>query len=419
MFKHFRLTVFITLPALLVGCTVHPVGEKEERHLAHEEGKAFTAVEVSSLGEHPTEDDLVRRALQCNQSLLQKYWEWRSAIEQIPQDGTEPGNVSLFAGMDITKGAIRGSSSTLGIGNDPMADILLKPKLSTAAKRALENARAAGFRFRKAQFELRSKLLTAYAEYALTAELLRLEEENVQLIKTVSSAVEAKNRAGLGGQQDLLRTENELDLTQNELATFQSILPGERAGLNALLNRAPDAPIPVPENVASSKPLRNNEEALLKLAAERNPELLALAHETSAEKAAAKLASLQYIPDISLSANTDLAGITQSLMGMVTLPLFRYEAINAAVAQAEANIKAKEAMRRQSTNDIAATLVMDLYTVRDSERQLQLFTGTILPRAEQAVSITRSSYETGQASLLDFLDTQRSLIALKRMKRPI
>lgn len=121
------------------------------------------------------------------------------------------------------------------------------------------------------------------------------------------------------------------------------------------------------------------------------------------------------MPDFSVSASTDVAGIAQTLTGMVTVPLLRYQAINAAIAQAEANLKSTDAMRRQTRNDLNAQIVMDISTLRDADRQLDLFEHTVLPRARQVVTVARSAYESGQSTLLDLLDSQRSLIVIQRL----
>ena len=91
------------------------------------------------------------------------------------------------------------------------------------------------------------------------------------------------------------------------------------------------------------------------------------------------------------------------------------QAINAAVAQAQANLRAAEAMRRQARNDLSAQVVMDLSSLRDADRQLELLQQTILPRAQQIVDLTRSSYEAGRVSLLDVLEAQRSLLTIRRL----
>ena len=417
-----RLSLLLIAPSLFValgGCTVHPQGEQEERHAALQAGKSFekpvSERNAPPLPENPTADELVRYALLTNADLEQRYWDWRSAIEQIPQDGTQPTNLALSAGTTLNKGNLSRDRTTLSAFNDPMADIVWPEKISVAAKRALENARAAGLRFQKTKFDLRNKVLAAYYDYALSAEFIRLEEANAELLQTTAMVVEARNRAGTAGQQDLLKARNELDMSRNDVANMKSQLPALRAALNALLSRDAGSALPVPAQLPSIRPMGYTDDQLLALAAKQNPELAALAAEIKGRSEGIRLARLQYMPDFSVSASTDLAGIAQTLTGMVTVPLLRYQAINAAITQAEANLKSTDAMRRQTRNDLNAQIVMDISTLRDADRQLDLFEHTVLPRARQVVTVARSAYETGQSTLLDLLDSQRSLIAIQRL----
>lgn len=401
------------------GCTVHPAGESAERNAAIEAGKPFERRienrDLPPLPEHPTAGDLVRHALLANAELEQHYWEWRSAIEQIAQDGTEATNLALTANVGFLKGSPGWDRTTLSAGNDPMADIVLPPKLSAAARRALQNARAAGLRFRKAQFDLRNKVLVAYYDYALNAELIRLEQSNAELLKTTAMVTEARNRAGAAGQQDVLKARTEVDISANDLAALQAQLPAERAMLNALLSRPIGAALPAPIEFPKTSEVGFSDKALLAMAANQNPELAALAHETTGREEGIVLARLQNLPDISISASTDLKGLAQSLIGSLTAPWLRHEAIDAAVAQAQANLRATDAMRRQLGNDLSARIVFDIATLRDASRQLELLDHTILPRARQTVGIARSAYESGRSSLLDVLDGQRSLISIQRL----
>ena len=414
-----RYILAVTSVLMLAGCTVHPRGEQQERQAASRAGAPFTKPieqrQVPPLPANPTPEDLVRRALLASPGLEQRYWEWRSAIEQIPQDGTQATNLAVFGSTSITRGRMSFDTTTLSLGNDPMADIVLPAKLSAAAQRALENARAAGWRFRKAQFELRGKVLSAYADYSLTAEQIRLEQSNAQLLQSTVMVVEARNEAGAAGQQELLKSRNELDLSRNEISSMRAQLPAQRAALNALLDRPPDAPIPIPGRMPDTRAVLQDDGQVLKLVAERNPELAALAQEIAARKGSLALARLQYLPDFSISVGTDLAGIAQSLAGMVTVPLLRHQAIDAAVTQAEENLRATEAIRRQARNDLGAQVVMDLSIIRDADRQLDLFQHTVLPRARQVVTVSRAAYEAGRSTLPDLLDAQKSLIAIERL----
>ena len=414
-----RKVIATAILLLMAGCTVHPPGERDERSAADRLGKPFASRPenriVPPLPDDASPEQLVEYALQNNADLEQQFWQWRSAIEQIPQDGTQTTNLVLSANVGISRGRTNFSQATLSAGNDPMADIVLPPKLSVAARRTLETARAAGMRFRKSQLELRAKVLSAWYDYVLNAELIRLEQANGQLLKTTAMVVEARNRAGAAGQQDLLKARNELDLSANDVATMQSQLPGQRAAMNALLSRPADAALPTPSTLPPPSTLDYSDAQVLALARELNPELAAQSHEIASRKQSIALARLQYLPDISLSGGTDLQGIAQSVLGMVTVPFLRHEAIDAAVAQAEANLRAAESMRRQSRSDLNTQIVTDLNTIRDADRQIDLIDHTILPRAEQTVTIARSAYESGQSTLLDVLDAQRSLISLRRL----
>ncbi len=409
----------------LAGCTIHPPGEREERAAAVQMGQPFEKpIEVRQMPQlpaNPTSEQLVGYAVRTNAELEQHYWEWRSAIEQIPQDATQTTTLNVAAGTSITNGNTSLGSSTLTLANDPMTDIKWPDKLDAAARQALENARAAGRRFIKGEYDLRNKVLKAYYDYALNAELIRLEQSNQRLLRTIATVAETRNRAGRSGQRDVLKSSNEADLSGNDIANMRSQLPSQRAAINALLSRPADAPLPVPTKLPASRRVVYRDGDLVEMAAKQNPELIALADEIRGRDEGIRLAKLQYVPDFNLSLGSDLMGVTQSLLAQATIPILRYEALNAAIAQAEAKLRASEAMRREVGNNLTAQVIVDIKIIRDADRQLDLFDHTVLPRARQVVDVARTAFETGDASetdaasLLNLLDDQRSLIAIERL----
>jgi outer membrane protein TolC len=397
---------------------VHPQGESDERSAAARAGKPFAqsvdSPQLPQLPQNPTPDQLVQYALLSNADLQQRYWEWRAAIEQIPQAGTQTTTLNIALGTTLTRGRADLGSTTIALTNDPMTDIQWPGKLDAAAQQSLETARAAGRRFRKAQFELRAEVLNAYYDYALTAQLITLEQSNQQLLQTMLRVTQSQSRAASANQQDVLKAANELDLSINDIATIQSQLPAQLAAINAILNRPSATPISPPPQLPPPK-LQYSDAELFTLAAHQNPELGALADDIQARQAAIHLAQLQFIPDFNLSVGTDLLGITQSILGQATIPLFRYEALNAAIAQSQANLKAAESARRQTMNDLCAQMVLDLTTYYDTARQLALLENTIIPRTQREVELLRTSYESSRSTLLDLLESQRSLISLERL----
>ena len=146
----------------LAGCTVHPAGERAERQLNQEAGQPYERPpelrQLPVLPNDPTPDQLVTYALLSNADVEQSYWQWRSALEQIPQEGTQKTNLMItYSGM-ISNGTTAASMNALGVGSDPMNNIVLPDKLRTSGMNALESARAGGLRFDKARLELRNKV---------------------------------------------------------------------------------------------------------------------------------------------------------------------------------------------------------------------------------------------------------------------
>jgi len=414
-----RVFVVITLASLVVGCTSHPEGEKQQRDLAKDAEQPFQAKvsdrSLPALPENPTPDELVHYAWLASPQIEQKFWEWKSAIEQIPQDGTQPTNLAITGGVPITNGSTALNKTTLTLSNDPMADILWPSKPTVSAQRSLEMAKAAGFRFQQAKLDLRQKVLAAYYEYAATAEVLRLQLKNLQLMKTSAVLAESGIASGTSTQSQSLRTRNEVDMMSNEISELESKLQTSRAELNASLGRDPAAPLAAPSSLPAVRSANVDAQNVLAAADKRNLELSAIDAESASKSQSVRLAKMQWVPDFALSASTDLGGVMQNLSGMITVPLLRYQAINAAIAQAEANLRAADAMRRSTAIDLHSKIISDIAVMQDAHRQITLLETSLIPRTEAVVRINQMSYESGKMSAMDVIDSQRSLTALQRI----
>ena len=93
--------------------------------------------------------------------------------------------------------------------------------------------------------------------------------------------------------------------------------------------------------------------------------------------------------------------------GMLTLPL-RLEAIRAGVEQARAGLRAARAAKLQYERDLAASFVLRLYVLRNTERQIELFERSIVARARQTVDLALAAHAAGRAAYGDLLAAQRT-----------
>ena len=415
-----RRPIAVALLALASGCALHPEGEDAERERAAEQGRAYEKPwetrELPPLPPNAPWKEILRRAFLANGELEARWWEWRAALERIPQEASPRTTAAFFFEHMIQGGDSTAWERTfLGAGNDPMFNIPWPGKLTTAGRRALEEARAAGLRFERSKFDLQRRVVESYQEWALLGERLRIGETRLALLTAVRAAAEGRTSAGRGAQYESLEAHTQEDLARNALESLRARVPVERARLNALAGRGADEPLDLPAGMPAPRTLAHSEAELIRLAAEKSPEVLALAREMEAGKEAIHLAELEFVPEFGLSGGADLGGIAQTIGGMITMPILRYEAIRGGIEEARARLEAASAMRRQASSDAAARMLLDLRGLSDTERQITLFQGSIIPRADMAQASARAGYTSGAVSLRDLLESSRMLLDAREM----
>ena len=403
-----RITAIVAIFSVF-GCAIHPPGEFEERERVEAAGSTFSSRgEQFPLTLKPSPEDCLQYAFFHNPGLQARYWEWRMAIERIPQDASPPNPVLSFDYMFSAGNMKAWDRTTLGASNDPMTNLEVPGKLRARAGKALEEAKAAGFRFEGAKFELQGRVLAAYYDLALLGESIRIAEENTALMQLVTAQAEVRVRAGISEQQDLLKAQTELDLARNALRNLESQKQPMAAKLNALLGRDIQAPLMLPDSLPGPRTLSVSDDELIRMAAERSPELKALASEAAGQEQALSLAKQAYIPDFGI--NIGFTGsVSQVLGGMITMPV-RLEAIRAGIVEARAGMRKVQALRAQYTHDLAASFLLNLAVLRNNERQITLFEKTIIPRAGQTVELAQTAYAANRVDFGELLEAERTLI---------
>jgi outer membrane protein TolC len=393
-------------------CALHPRGEREERERAH---LAYQKHEPAALAADASIKDILEYAYAANADLEKLYWDWIVALEAIPQEASPGTNLAISFESMFEEGKTSLRQTTLGVGNDPMGNLPWPGKLTTAGRRSLEMARAAGRRFDGGKLALRTRVLAAYYDFALLGESIRIKETEVSILEIASETAGAGLRTGTASSEEVLRTRTDRDLAANEVETLKSRVSGQVAAINALLGRDSYAPLTLPKDLPAPRDLPYTDAQIMALLAERNPELAALANEAKGKEEAVKLMRQQYIPDLGLTLAGDLDGMAKSIMAMITAPIVRREAIQASIRQAQADLEASRAMRRQAESDLQAEAVLMLYDMRDAERQVTLLEGSIIPRLEEMVQISRTGYRAGKTPISELLDNERMLLETRLM----
>lgn len=401
--------ISLCLLALASACAVHPRGEREERERALQEGRAFEeAATPEPLSTAPAPEEYLRHAFYASASLRQSYWEWRAALERIPQEASPPNLGLTFSHLFDDSNLKAWDRTTLFLSNDPMTNIPLPSKLGAAGRRALEEARAAGLRFEAEKFRLQAEVLSLYLDLALHGEQIRIQGARIELSSRRVGEVEAAVLSGRKAPPELLKAQDELDRAKSELETLHAQLPPLAARMNTLLGRRAYEPVPLPDALPAPRPFTTGDAEIIALAAERSPELAALAREVVGREEALELARLSRLPDINPLASIT-GSVSQTLGAMIVLPT-RVEAIRAAIEEAQAMLTAAEAAREQYARDLAASFVLNLLVLHDSERQARLFEDAFLPRAELTVELARASYLAGKVTLSEAIDPEFAML---------
>jgi outer membrane protein TolC len=393
-----------------LGCSLFvPREAEEERERLERAGEPFSVPHetrrLPALAEVAPLSDVLAYAFRSNAELEMAYFEWAAANARVTQAASLPDPSVSFEYLFSNEKMSRWNRTTLGV-----AQMIPSPgKLTRAGRIALAEAVAAGRRLEDRKFSLQADVVAAWHELWLVDRSAEVDEANLALLRQVVSVTRQLVAVGRAPQADASKADLEVASAENQLSSRRAERPAALAELNALLSRPVDSPLR-PTSPAPPAPLPTDA-TLLALAAERNPELAALAAEAQGRESAVELARLAYVPDLEIGFEVQ-GSVERMLMGAITLPL-QVPRIRAGIEEARASLRGAQAALRARKDQVGARIALELFLARDSERQLALYREVLLPRAGDVVTATEMGYATGSASFLELLDAQRSLLALE------
>jgi outer membrane protein TolC len=410
------ISAVLAVGAVLAGgCVLDPAGAGDERakvgdHAAVYE-RPFAERQPPALATQPDWSEVLQRAFLANGDLESSYFEWQAAVSRIQIAAAYPNtNIQIGFGFMFSKEKMKAwDRTTISAGFDPSMMLQLPVKVQQAGKVALAEAQAKGLRFAVAKFALQQKVLTAWFDYALVAEKLRIQEQNAQLLRMIADIAAQRVRAG-APQQDLLKAQTEYEVAINEQANMAADLRTMRAMLNGLLARPADSALPAPAVLPGPRPIPADDGRLLAAAVDRNPELAALAKEVAGRGEILVQAQLAYLPDISPEITIN-GGISQAISAMISFPL-ALPKIEGAIKESAAMLRASEATARQARSDRSAGFLATLVALRNNERQVHLFGDVILPQARKVLASSQQAYVGGTVAFADLIDSQRTLLSV-------
>ena len=351
-----------------------------------------------------TLDDAVRMALQHNHNLMAT----RTAIEQSRAQeitaGLRPNPVLSGSWQSPSLFTPEGTSQVgLGLSND--FELGKRGRRIQAARDATDVTRSqVGDSERGLAFQVASQFINVQ----LAESTLEVTQQNLKSFQSSVEIGESTYRIGSLSENDYLKIKLQLlqfetDVQQAQLARAQAL-----SDLRQLLGYEsvpPDYDVTGPFD---DQPLKVDLEDLQKLASQNRPDLRAAEQGLAAANSQYELAKVNARPDVTLSANyVNSAGITTAILG-VSVPLPIFDRNQGEVARTQ-SVRTQAQQQHAEVLGQVKTDVKDAYeALQTSDRVARFYRSGYLEVAQKSRDISEYAYRWGAASLLDFLDAERS-----------
>ncbi len=398
--------VLILVLGLLAGCASFSSTRsslREARDL--ERAQARVSQQELALDGPLRRDALLRAVLARNPSVQAALASWRAMVERAEGSASFPATRVEYALAPISI-----FDRDVRYGQRISVSQMLPAPGVRARREAALLAHAEAHRADVLEVRLGLAVAAAsrFEELRSIARALSLNTRHRDVASDLKQVALDVIASGRGEPTAPLRAEVALaraEVAREELLARQR---GLQAEVNALLHRAPEAPLPEP----SLEPDAQDAHALADDDVEARPDLARLDAQLAAEEARASLAQSERRPRFGVMATyssmwAQLAH--QVMVGVaVEVPLSR-AAQNAEVARAQSQRRAYALTREATVSYARGEAAKERAIMEGARRVLALLSERELPAAEEQLETARSAYVTGRAPFESLLSAAHAV----------
>ena len=398
-------------PALVVGVFVSSLAWGTTA-IGEEREDSFQA-----LAEDASLEDYLRIAALNNAGLESTFNLWKASLERIPQAKSLPDprfNYTYF--VEEVETRVGPQRQRFGVAQ-------MFPwfgKLRLRGDAAAASAEAAQQDYEKAKLALFYRVKAAYYEYWYLAQAIAVTEEHTRLVSNMEAVARTRFTAGTAPHSAVIQAQVELGKLDDRLRTLVLMREPVVAKLNAAMTRPTYLMLPWPQSLPEIQTTISDAEVKQRLV-ENNPDLQRLEHLVAREESGIRLARRNYYPDISLGADyvqTDEALMPNTLdsgkdpiMAMISINVPIWQGSYRA-AEREAHLKKAAVVNslEDAGKRLEADLEFALYQFRDAKRKIDLYSDTLIPKAEQSLAVVQQGFEAGKTDFIALIDAERLLL---------
>ena len=256
------------------------------------------------------------------------------------------------------------------------------------------------------QINVRARCRELYYRVLADEHLVKIAAENLESAKTLLDIAEKRVRLGESRPIELVKARVEFFSLEREYDKAKGTLAGDRQVLRQFLGDAlpADFALSVEAKVVEPvMPLKRWQEAAL-----ASHPLLA-AQEAQVRQAESTLGAERqaWVPDVTVKVFHTRDVDLRATGGGLSIPLPLWNRKEGEVAKAAASKSQADSELRLLKQDLETRLASQYSLYETARRQVESFQTAILKEAAESLRVAQFSYEHGETSLLELLDSRR------------
>lgn len=289
-------------------------------------------------------------------------------------------------------------------------------KLGLKEKIAQQEAKVVEQELRAKEREIISMVKMAYADLFMAQRAIEILREQLEIMRTIIGATEARYRVGRVTQQDVFKAQLEQSELMNQLIVAEQESSTAEVKLNSAMYRPPRTPIQVPADLTLPD-VASTSSGLDELALVTRPELKGAEEEIQRSERMYELADKnRKFPDFMLGWDymrmpMEMKKDRYAAMVNISIPFspwtigrrnYEVEETLAEIRAAKAN---RDAMRNMTLKQVGESQAK----VQAAKRSVQLYREGLLSQAELSFRSALAAYQTGRVEFVNLLEAERAL----------
>lgn len=289
-------------------------------------------------------------------------------------------------------------------------------KLGLKEKIAQQDVRVMEQELHAKEREIVSMVKMAYADLFMAQKSGEILREQLEIMRTIIRATEARYQVGRGTQQDVFKALLEQSEIMNQLINVEAESDAAQAKLNSAMYRSPRSPVQLPADLATPS-VDLNLPGLDALALSNRPQLKGADEEIVRGERLYELAHRnRKYPDFMVGWDymrmpMEMKKDRYGAMVNITIPFSPWTIgkRNYEVEESLAEIRAAKANREAMRNITLREVAESQAKVQAARRSMTLFSEGLLTLAELSFRSAMAAYQTGRVEFVMLLEAQRAL----------